>query len=183
MTDRPLKPRTIAAQALGAIEPETKGVALPVHVSTTFIRDPDNQYRSGRSYARADNPTYDQAEAVLASYNWAPNSDRYRRLSLLVDTMFDKVGQLQRPPFHPKWKEMAPRATVSGWTRFKAAQEWLDRNMPLPAGTAVSAASGAAPAPAPVAAPAAALAPQDRDPLYREFLEWRASRSKAGASR
>ena len=87
------------------------------------------------------------AEAVLASYNWAPNSDRYRRLALLVDTMFDKVAQLQRPPFHPKWKEMAPRATVSGWTRFKAAQEWLDRNMPLPAGTAVSAASGAAPPP------------------------------------
>jgi len=122
------------------------------------------------------------AEAVLASYNWAPNSDRYRRLSLLVETMFDKVTQLQRPPFHPKWKELAPRATVAGWTRFKASQEWLDRNMPLPAGTAVSAASGAAP-PAAVAAPAAALAPQDRDPLYREFLEWRASRAKAGANR
>ena len=93
--------------------------------------------------------------------------------------MFDKVGQLQRPPFHPKWKEMAPRATVSGWTRFKAAQEWLDRNMPLPAGTAVSAASSAAPAP--VSAPATALAPQD--PLYREFLEWRASRAKATPNR
>ena len=120
------------------------------------------------------------AEAVLASYNWAPNSDRYRRLALLVDTMFDKVAQLQRPPFHPKWKEMAPRATVSGWTRFKAAQEWLDRNMPLPPGAA--AASGAAPS-APLAAPAAALAPQDRDPLYREFLEWRAGRAKASTSR
>ncbi|WP_347339177.1 ABC transporter substrate-binding protein [Bradyrhizobium paxllaeri] len=122
------------------------------------------------------------AEAVLASYNWAPNSDRYRRLALLVDTMFDKVSQLQRPPFHPKWKEMAPRATVSGWTRFKAAQEWLDRNMPLPPGSAVSAASGAVPAPAPVAAPTA-LAPQDRDPLYREFLEWRANRAKASSNR
>ena len=121
------------------------------------------------------------AEAVLASYNWAPNSDRYRRLALLVDTMFDKVGQLQRPPFHPKWKEMAPRATVSGWNRFKAAQEWLDRNMPLPPSAA--AASGAALA-APAAAPAAALAPQEpRDPLYREFLEWRASRAKAGPNR
>ena len=122
------------------------------------------------------------AEAVLASYNWAPNSDRYRRLSLLVDTMFDKVAQLQRPPFHPKWKEMAPRATVSGWTRFKAAQEWLDRNMPLPPGVAVSAASGAAPPSA--AAPATALAPQEpRDPLYREFLEWRANRAKASPNR
>ncbi|MEJ1968187.1 MAG: PLP-dependent transferase [Rhizomicrobium sp.] len=29
--------------------------------------DADGQYRSGRNYARADNPTYDQAEAVLAS--------------------------------------------------------------------------------------------------------------------
>jgi branched-chain amino acid transport system substrate-binding protein len=115
------------------------------------------------------------AEAVLASYNWAPNSDRYRRLALLVDTMFDKVSQLQRPPFHPKWKELAPRATVSGWTRFKAAQEWLDRNMP--ASAAVSAASAAAPQ------PPAALAPQDRDPLYREFLEWRANRAKAAGNR
>ncbi|MEH2554667.1 hypothetical protein V1286_002196 [Bradyrhizobium algeriense] len=79
--------------------------------------------------------------------------------------------------FHPKWKEMAPRATVSGWTRFKAAQEWLDRNMPLPANAAVSSASGAAPVPA---APAAALAPQD--PLYREFLEWRTSRAKASTN-
>jgi hypothetical protein len=50
--------------------------------------------------------------------------------------------------------------------------------MPLPAGTAVSSASGAAPAPV-VAAPAAA--PQD--PLYREFLEWRASRAKASTNR
>ena len=125
------------------------------------------------------------AEAVLASYNWAPNSDRYRRLALLVDTMFDKVAQLQRPPFHPKWKEMAPRATVAGWTRFKAAQEWLDRNMPLASGASVSSASAAVPPPPPSAVPPAATAfsPQDRDPLYREFLEWRASRSKSGAPR
>ncbi len=124
------------------------------------------------------------AEAVLASYNWAPNSDRYRRLALLVDTMFDKVAQLQRPPFHPKWKEMALRATVSGWTRFNAAQQWLDRNMPLASGAAVSSASAAVSAPPPVAAPAAtAFQPQERDPLYREFLEWRASRSRTGAPR
>ena len=125
------------------------------------------------------------AEAVLASYNWAPNSDRYRRLALLVDTMFDKVAQLQRPPFHPKWKEMAPRATVSGWTRLKAAQEWLDRNMPMASGAAVSSASAAVPPPAPSAVPSAATAfsPQDRDPLYREFLEWRANRAKGGAPR
>jgi len=71
MTDRPLKPRTLAAQALGAIEPETKGVALPVHVSTTFIRDPDNQYRTGYSYGRPDNATVRQTEAVIAALEGA----------------------------------------------------------------------------------------------------------------
>ena len=40
-------------------------IAPPIHTSTTFIRDPDNQYRSGRIYARDHNPAFDQAEAVL----------------------------------------------------------------------------------------------------------------------
>jgi branched-chain amino acid transport system substrate-binding protein len=109
------------------------------------------------------------AEALLAAYNWAPNTDRYRRLSLLVDQLFTKIEQLQRPPFHPKWREFAVRAQVAGWTRFRAAQEWLDRNMPPTA--SVSAASGAV--------PPRELATQE-DVLYRQFLEWRASRAKAG---
>jgi branched-chain amino acid transport system substrate-binding protein len=121
------------------------------------------------------------AEAVLAAYNWPANNDRYRRLSLLVDTMFDKVAQLQQPPFHPKWKEMALRATVSGWTRFAAAQQWLDRNMPMPGGPAMSMTPGGGFAPT---TPSASAFSQDRnDPLYREFLEWRANRAKAGTNR
>lgn len=60
-------PATIAAQALGWVEETTRAISPPVHVSSTFERDPDNQYRSGRNYSRADNPTYDQAEAVLAA--------------------------------------------------------------------------------------------------------------------
>ncbi len=42
-------------------------IVPPIHASTTFIRDPDNQYRSGRVYARDHNPTFDQAEAVLTA--------------------------------------------------------------------------------------------------------------------
>src|SRR5437868_11019690 len=67
MTESPPKPRTIAAQALGAVEPETKGVVLPLHMSTTFIRDPDNQYRSGYSYGRPDNATVRQTESLVAA--------------------------------------------------------------------------------------------------------------------
>src|SRR5258708_6499874 len=61
------RPATIAAQALGWIDATTRAVAPPIHVSSTFLRDKDNLYRSGRSYSRADNPTYDQPEAVLAA--------------------------------------------------------------------------------------------------------------------
>jgi cystathionine gamma-synthase len=58
-------PDTIAAQALGWIDETTRAVIPPIHVSSTYLRDPDNQYRSGRVYARADNPAFDQAEAVI----------------------------------------------------------------------------------------------------------------------
>ena len=58
-------PDTIAAQALGWIDEQTRAVTPPIHVSTTYLRDADNQYRSGRVYARADNPAFDQAEAVI----------------------------------------------------------------------------------------------------------------------
>lgn len=65
------KPRTIAAQALGAIEAETHAIVPPVHVATTFLRDPDNQYRTGFSYGRPDNATVRQAEAVIAALEGA----------------------------------------------------------------------------------------------------------------
>jgi cystathionine gamma-synthase len=61
------KHRTIAAQALGLVEPTTKAVVPPLHLATTFVRDPDNQYRAGYAYGRPDNATTRQAEAVLAT--------------------------------------------------------------------------------------------------------------------
>ena len=62
-----LAPETLAAQALGWIDPTTKAIVPPVHVSSTYVRDEDNQYRSGRGYIRADNPSFDQAEALLTA--------------------------------------------------------------------------------------------------------------------
>lgn len=61
-----MHPATLSAQALGWVDEATRAVIPPIHVSSTYLRDPDNQYRTGRIYARADNPAYDQAEALLA---------------------------------------------------------------------------------------------------------------------
>jgi cystathionine gamma-synthase len=65
--DASRNPRTLAAQALGWVDEATRAIVAPIHPSTTYIRDADNAYRNGRAYARADNPTYDQAEATLAA--------------------------------------------------------------------------------------------------------------------
>ncbi|MFL6689839.1 MAG: trans-sulfuration enzyme family protein [Alphaproteobacteria bacterium] len=64
---KPVKAATLAAQALGWVDERTRAVAPQLHLSSTFLRDEDNQYRSGRNYARADNPAFDQPEALLAA--------------------------------------------------------------------------------------------------------------------
>jgi TRAP-type uncharacterized transport system substrate-binding protein len=66
--------------------------------------------------------------AVLAAYNWPANSDRYRKLALFVDAFFTKFPSFQKPPFHPKWKEVSLSAPLQDWQRFPAAKQWLDNH-------------------------------------------------------
>jgi TRAP transporter TAXI family solute receptor len=66
--------------------------------------------------------------SVLAAYNWAPNTERRRKLALFVDVFFTKFAALQTPPFHPKWKEVSLTAPLAGWNRLPLAQQWLDKH-------------------------------------------------------
>jgi hypothetical protein len=59
------------------------------------------------------------------AYNWPERTERYRRVALFARTFFDRLHDLQSPPFHPKWREVDVAAPVPGWTRFAAAQEWI----------------------------------------------------------
>ena len=60
-----VQPESVVAQALGWIDERTRAINPPIHVSSTYLRDEDNQYRSGRVYMRDQNPAFDQAEAVI----------------------------------------------------------------------------------------------------------------------
>src|SRR5712692_3460877 len=62
-----LSPETLAAQAMGDVDATSGALAPPIHPSTTYERSPDGTYRSGLVYTRADNPTYDHAERLLAT--------------------------------------------------------------------------------------------------------------------
>jgi TRAP transporter TAXI family solute receptor len=76
----------------------------------------------------ADGETVDTiaVPALLAAYNWAPKTDRYRKLTNFVNAFFTKFPQFQKPPFHPKWKEVSLSAPLPGWNRFQPAQDWLN---------------------------------------------------------
>lgn len=63
-----LSKRTLTAQAMGGIDEETRGVVRPIHVATTYIRDPDNAYSSGFIYGRPDNETVRETERLIAMW-------------------------------------------------------------------------------------------------------------------
>ncbi len=112
--------------------------------------------------------------AVLIAFNWPKGSERYRRIQKFVDNFFPKLAEFQKPPRHPKWKETNLAATLPGWTRFEGAEEWLRQQ------------KVAQPAPQPsqrdqfdrFMASRPAGAGQDREQLFKEFLQWSNARAR-----
>jgi len=110
--------------------------------------------------------------AVLAVYNWSPDTDRFRRVKRFVERLFENWDKFQHPPFHPKWRDVNLAATVPGWTRFSVAEDMLQR-------------LGKAQAQSPQALKrdfeaflnqkggAAPRNKAEREVLFRQFLSWR----------
>jgi len=110
--------------------------------------------------------------AVLAAYNWAPNTDRYRKLSQFVDAFFTKFPTFQNPPFHPKWKEVSLSPPLHDWQRFPAAQQWLDQHGIQPvARDRFEEFLRQAPASAKVQSSA------EKETLFKQFQPWEAEKS------
>jgi cystathionine gamma-synthase len=65
------KRATLAAQALGRIDASTGAIVPPLHLSTTFERDPAYADWGRDIYGRPDNPTVREAEAVIGALEGA----------------------------------------------------------------------------------------------------------------
>lgn len=63
---------TLAVQAMGRVDPQTRAVVPPIHIASTFIRDQDNAYSGGYSYGRPDNATVRELEEIVAMLEAAP---------------------------------------------------------------------------------------------------------------
>jgi TRAP transporter TAXI family solute receptor len=64
--------------------------------------------------------------AVLVSFNWTDDGARYQKIARFVDRFFSNFDAFQKPPRHPKWREVNFAATLEGWHRSPASQAWID---------------------------------------------------------
>jgi len=64
--------------------------------------------------------------ALLVSYAWPEGSEKYRRIERFVNEFFSKIEKFKdNSARHPKWAEFNVWTDIPGWTRFKAAANWL----------------------------------------------------------
>lgn len=119
---------------------------------------------------------------MLTAYNLPPNSDRYRRLAHFVEALFTKIQDLQRAPFRPKWKEVALNATMPGWTRFRPAEEWLERDAGAPviaqSGDGLEQSRSRPLTPGDVSS----VISDEKKAVFREFLEWRRKQARGSSN-
>jgi TRAP-type uncharacterized transport system substrate-binding protein len=108
--------------------------------------------------------------SVLAVYNWPKNTDRYRRVARFVEALYTKWDKFQEPPRHPKWRDVNLAATVPGWTRSSVADDML-RKLRQDAVAEAPSTSGEFSAFLRTKT-AATDTPEQRDALFREFLQW-----------
>lgn len=66
---------------------------------------------------------------VLAVYNWRPNYARYSRMLRFVDYIFERLPKLQKPPFHPRWRDVNLAGVVPGWNRYPPVQRKLQQRL------------------------------------------------------
>jgi TRAP transporter TAXI family solute receptor len=111
--------------------------------------------------------------AVLAAYNWGPNTERYRKLALFVDAFFTKFPTFQNPPFHPKWKEVSLSAPLQDWQRLPVADQWLkSHNVEAVTRARFDTFLQQSPATA-----ATVKNDTDREALFKQFQAWEADKN------
>ena len=98
---------------------------------------------------------------VLVAYNWPAKSERHQRVSRFVQAFFANLNEIKGR--RPKWRDFDVSASVAGWTRFPAAEQWL-KNAGL--------------TPEPDKRPAY-LDPKERKALFRDFAEYQKTHEPA----
>ena len=109
---------------------------------------------------------------VLVTFNWPRGSSRYNRTMKFVDAFFSKFAALQKPPRHPLWKSVNISASLPGWQRLPGADDWLARTKALQTAAVEAGFSEFLKRKTAEGAAIDAQDPEERERLFREFLEY-----------
>ena len=64
---------------------------------------------------------------LLATVDAPDGSPRAARVARVTEALFNNIAAMRDPARHPKWREVNLAANVPNWTRFRTAQDILDR--------------------------------------------------------
>jgi cystathionine gamma-synthase len=93
MPDEPRdRPATLAAQALGLVDPTTRSIVPAIYPSAPYERAPDGSYPGGHTYTRDQNPTYDQAEALLCQLEGGEDALLFSSGMAAATTVFETLA-------------------------------------------------------------------------------------------
>ena len=93
MSNRDLRPETIAAHALKAIDEATGAVVPPIYMSSTYARDETYATRLREPYVRNGNPTLWQAEEAIAALEKGPAALLFASGMAAITTLTETVPQ------------------------------------------------------------------------------------------
>jgi len=95
---------------------------------------------------------------VLVAYNWPTKSERYQRVNRFVQAFLSHLNEIKAR--RPKWQDFDISSSVSGWTRFPAAEQWLKKAGLIPEPDKATAQEQVP------------LDPKEREALFREFADY-----------
>jgi cystathionine gamma-synthase len=119
-----IHPSTLAAQALGRVDPDTRAITPPIHTAVTYERAPDGSYPGGRTYTRDHNPTYDQPEALLARLEGGQSALLFSSGMAAATTVFETlaVGDHVIAPEQMYW-------SIRGWLQQLATRGRIELDL------------------------------------------------------
>jgi len=108
--------------------------------------------------------------SVLVMAGQRTQSEQFKRLASFSDMLFENMNKLKARDYHEKWQEVNLMAPIAGWTRFPAAQTWIDTNAARLAAAETKAAKVSA------TAGQTTLSAEGQDPergrdMFKKFLE------------
>ena len=68
--------------------------------------------------------------SIMMVYNFPVGNPRRAKITRFIDAFLGRLSDLQRPPRHPRWRDVNLGAAIVGLERYQSVAQWLKTNQP-----------------------------------------------------